>query len=106
MAKRKANPRKPDNVDVEVGRRVRVERIALGLSQAELGRRTGVTYQQIQHYESGGHRISLGRLARISRIFGVHVTYLLGVDTPTVRAAVINSKRRSMASEVMRMLGR
>jgi len=48
--------RQPDSVDVEVGRRVRVERIVRGLSQTEMGERIGVTFQQVQKYESGANR--------------------------------------------------
>src|SRR5215470_2026488 len=47
------DPRQPDDVDVEVGRRVRVERIARGLTQTELANRIGVTFQQVQKYEIG-----------------------------------------------------
>jgi transcriptional regulator with XRE-family HTH domain len=100
------DPRQPDSVDVEVGRRVRVERIARGLSQTELGNRIGVTFQQVQKYESGANRISIGRLTRIGRLFGVDVTYLLGADKHKTRAAAIDPRERAKASEVMQMLGR
>jgi transcriptional regulator with XRE-family HTH domain len=62
------DPRQPDNIDVEVGRRVRVERIARGLSQTDLAKHIGVTFQQVQKYESGANRISIGRLTRIAQL--------------------------------------
>src|SRR5262249_24930556 len=65
MAAEARYPRRPDNIDVEVGRLVRVQRIARGLSQTELGNQIGVTFQQVQKYESGANRISMGRLTRI-----------------------------------------
>ncbi|MGC2781130.1 MAG: helix-turn-helix transcriptional regulator, partial [Bradyrhizobium sp.] len=43
MAKRSPNP-----VDAEVGRRIRLYRTNAGLSQSELGRKIGVTFQQVQ----------------------------------------------------------
>ena len=99
------DPRQPDSVDVEVGRRVRVERMARGLSQTELANRIGVTFQQVQKYETGGNRISMERLTRIGRVFGVNVTYLLagGHKTQPVGA---NPKDQAKSSEAMRMLGR
>src|SRR5689334_1044321 len=75
MAAEAREPRRPDNIDVEVGRLVRVQRIARGLSQTELGDQIGVTFQQVQKYESGANRISMGRLTRISRVLGVDITY-------------------------------
>jgi transcriptional regulator with XRE-family HTH domain len=100
------DPRQPDSVDVEVGRRVRIERIARGLSQTDLGDRIGVTFQQVQKYENGGNRISIGRLTKIGRLFGVDVTYLLGASGGKKSAAVIDPRERARASEAMRMLGR
>src|SRR5437016_3715043 len=93
MAVGARNPRQPDDVDVEVGRRVRVERIARGLSQTELANKIGVTFQQLQKYESGGNRISMGRLIRIGRAFGVGVGYLLGASRAKTSAGAIDPKR-------------
>jgi len=107
MAAEALDPRRPDNIDVEVGRLVRVQRIAKGLSQTELGNQIGVTFQQVQKYESGANRISMGRLTRIGRVLGVEVTYLLGASrrsTPTTH--VINSKDQAKFSEAVGMLGK
>src|SRR5262249_45266359 len=92
MAAEARDPRRPDNIDVEVGRLVRVQRIAKGLSQTELGNQIGVTFQQVQKYESGANRISMGRLTRIGKVLGVDVTYLLGANRRPTPAAVINPK--------------
>jgi transcriptional regulator with XRE-family HTH domain len=77
MAMQKVDPRKADSTDVEVGRLVRALRMSRNLSQTELGNRIGVTFQQVQKYESGANRISMGRLANIAKLFGVSVPYLL-----------------------------
>ena len=71
------DPRQPDSTDVGLGRLVRVHRMSRGMSQTELGGHIGVTFQQVQKYESGSNRISMGRLARIARVLGVSVPYLL-----------------------------
>lgn len=63
------SPRDP--IDVHVGNRLRLARSARGLSLEELGRRVGVTYQQIQKYETGANRVSASTLYRISRAFEV-----------------------------------
>jgi transcriptional regulator with XRE-family HTH domain len=106
MAAEARDPRRPDNIDVEVGRLVRVQRIARGLSQTELGNQIGVTFQQVQKYESGANRISMGRLTRIGRVLGVHVTYLLGANRRSTPTAVINPKDQAKYSEAVGMLGK
>ena len=62
-------------VDREVGARVRIRRQELGITQQELGRAIGVTFQQIQKYEIGHNRIGAGRLYAISRHLRVPITY-------------------------------
>ena len=103
MAIQARDPRQPDNIDVEVGRRVRVERMARGLSQTELASRIGVTFQQVQKYESGVNRISIGRLTRIGRLFAVDVTYLLGATQRKAPATAPDPRERAKSSEAMRM---
>ena len=66
---------KATEIDVMVGARVRVRRLELDLTQQELGRKLGITFQQIQKYESGHNRVSAGRLKEISRVLQVPVAY-------------------------------
>ncbi len=70
----------PDQVDVEVGQRIRIQRNALGLSQTELADQLGVTFQQVQKYEKGVNRVGVGRLTKIAKVLQLPVTNLLGVD--------------------------
>ena len=77
----KRRPKSPGPVDVAVGRNVRVWRMAKGLSQAQLARRLGVTFQQVQKYETGGNRVSTGRLVKLAAILAVPISALLeGTD--------------------------
>ena len=105
MGIQKNDPRKADKTDVEVGRLVRVLRISRGLSQAELADRMGVTLWQVHKYEIGKNRISMGRLTRVAKLFGVSVPYLLeGGKQP----AVLKSGARANPdySHAFGMLGR
>ncbi len=67
--------RSADEVDAHVGRRLRQRRIALGISQEQLGSELGLTFQQIQKYEKGQNRISAGRLYKIAQILSVSVEH-------------------------------
>lgn len=65
--------RATNNLDQELGRRVRVRRIALGMTQERLGELLGVTFQQVQKYENGKNRISAAGLYTLGRILKVPV---------------------------------
>lgn len=65
----------PRETDVHIGRRLREARLARGLSQGALGKKLGVTFQQVQKYESGANRIGGSRLWDISGILDVPVGY-------------------------------
>lgn len=43
----------------------------MGMSQTDLGRKIGITFQQIQKYEKGTNRISSSKLHQIAKVFGV-----------------------------------
>lgn len=76
-------PRKPNQIDAHVGRRLRSQRVVLGLSQEELGRRLGLTFQQVQKYELGYNRISASRLYQLSEELGVPVSWFFeGAGSP------------------------
>lgn len=65
----------PKPVDVHVGRRLRLKRTILGISQETLGKEVGVTFQQIQKYERGINRMGASRLYDFARALGVEVSY-------------------------------
>jgi hypothetical protein len=56
----------PNPVDQHVGNRVRMRRMMLAMSQANLGNALGLTFQQVQKYEKGTNRIGASRLQHIS----------------------------------------
>jgi DNA-binding XRE family transcriptional regulator len=53
-------------LDVLIGRRIRHRRWFLGISQPELGDMVGVSFQQIQKYETGRNRVSASTLWRVA----------------------------------------
>src|SRR6186713_1316672 len=69
-AKKQANP-----IDIQVGNRVRIRRMLIGMSQERLGELLSLTFQQVQKYEKGVNRIGAGRLFDVSRILGVPIDY-------------------------------
>jgi DNA-binding XRE family transcriptional regulator len=60
-----------------LGRRLRTLRLAAGLTQAELARRTGIHRPNIARVEAGRHTPSLETLARLAQAIGVPTTRVL-----------------------------
>jgi transcriptional regulator with XRE-family HTH domain len=64
-----------DPIDLYVGRRLRGRRLTMKMSQEQLGKTVGVTFQQIQKYENGKNRISGSRIAKMAGALGVEPSY-------------------------------
>ncbi len=71
-----SSAKSPAASDAVIGRNVRLQRLARGLSQTDLARTLGVTYQQVQRYERGLNRIGGGRLTRIAAALDVPLAAL------------------------------
>jgi transcriptional regulator with XRE-family HTH domain len=73
----------PNPIDVHVGRRVRLRRKELGISQERLAVGLDLTFQQVQKYERGSNRVSASKLYEIARIMKVPVAFFFeGLDDP------------------------
>ena len=82
VPKKQANP-----IDVQVGNRVRIRRMLIGMSQERLGDLLGLTFQQVQKYEKGVNRIGAGRLFEMARILNVPVDFFYeGVNSAPLQA--------------------
>src|SRR5262249_42882055 len=65
---REQSARVTRRVDEFVGEQIRKRRTMLGLTQDQLAQALGISYQQVQKYETGTNRVSAGRLYDISRV--------------------------------------
>jgi transcriptional regulator with XRE-family HTH domain len=75
--------KKPDPVDMLVGRNIKLHRLAKAMSQEELAHKLGLTFQQLQKYERGINRVGGGRLFRIASILGIEISaFFEGADRP------------------------
>jgi len=64
-----------DPIDLAIGSRLRLRRLAMGFSQETLARALGITFQQIQKYERGTNRIFASRLFHLARVLRVPVSF-------------------------------
>jgi transcriptional regulator with XRE-family HTH domain len=108
------NPRTPDQVDVQVGQRIRIQRLAITMSQVTLANALGVTLQQVRRYEKGVSRLGAGRLTAIATALGVPVADLLephnGVrrrrEKPDVAASPLQLLNDQGALKLLRAYGK
>ncbi len=68
-------PYKPSAIDEHIGQRVQLRRTMMGLSQKDLAAICGVTFQQIQKYETAGNRIAASRLFELSTALDTPVAF-------------------------------
>jgi len=88
----KLNPRSAGNADIEMGRRISLRRVEIGLSQSELGEKLGVSFQQVQKYEKGVNRVGAS-----SAVTGLSITASSRSrrDVAQARSASSCSRRRA-----------
>jgi transcriptional regulator with XRE-family HTH domain len=87
-------------IDDHIGARIRERRIMLGLTQQQLAKLIGVTYQQAHKYERGINRVSAGRLLEIARVLGTPIAYFyegIGEEGPR-----LVTQRERMMLEIAR----
>ena len=75
--------------DIEMGKRIRLRRVEQKISQADLGEKLGVSFQQVQKYEKGVNRVGAARLQQIASALSVPVTFFYDSD---------NTKNREVES--------
>ncbi len=80
----------PHPIDLNVGKRLRVRRTLLGMSQEQVAEALELTFQQLQKYEKGANRISASRLSELTQILDVPVSFFFE-EMPT------NRKGRNLA---------
>lgn len=64
-------------VDLYVGQRLRLRRTEMGLTQQQLADALGISYQQIQKYETGGNRVNVGKLFVLARALNVPLSFFI-----------------------------
>src|SRR5277367_1628390 len=63
------------DVDTHVGKRLRLRRTMMGLSQEAVAKAVGITFQQVQKYEKGANAMNANRLYEFAQFMHVPVAY-------------------------------
>jgi transcriptional regulator with XRE-family HTH domain len=79
-------------IELHVASRMRLRRGLLGMSQSDVAKRLGITFQQYQKYERGDNRVSVAKLFRLADILDVPLGFFFdglelgGIGTSPGRA--------------------
>jgi transcriptional regulator with XRE-family HTH domain len=92
----------PTSIDEHIGQRMQLRRNMMGLSQKDLAQTCGVTFQQIQKYETAENRISASRLFDVSAALETPVSFFfsglpgnLPEETRTNRSTRVSEQKNN-----------
>ena len=85
------------SVDEHIAQRLQLRRVMLGMTQSDLAKKCGISFQQIQKYESASNRIPAARLFDFSQALETSVMFFfMGLpgnypqETKTTRSARVS----------------
>jgi transcriptional regulator with XRE-family HTH domain len=101
--------RSPNPTDVHVGKRIRMRRLEIEMSQDTLAGALGVSFQQVQKYEKGVNRVVAGRLSQIASTLDCPIAFFYengpdknrGGDDPTITAFMTSRDGMAIAQAFM-----
>ena len=93
-------PKRSTTFDQQIGLRIRQVRKKQRISQEELGKKIGVSFQQVQKYENGHNRISASRLVQVANVLAVSVNFFLDQAEPGLPALTAEGVRHEFNEAV------
>ena len=84
-----------ENFNKHLGNKLKLRRLALGLTQTKVAKAINVTFQQIQKYEKGTNGVSSIRLLQLSNYLKVQINYFFE-DYPDYNLNLEKSKEGHM----------
>ena len=88
-----------ENFNIHLGKKLRMRRLSLGLTQTKVAQAINVTFQQIQKYEKGTNGVSSSRLMQLSQFLKVPITYFYE-DFRDFREIAENSQQSSRTDKI------
>ena len=89
-----------NEVDQHIAKRLQLRRVMLGMSQSDLAHKCGVSFQQIQKYETANNHISASRLFDLSQALETSVAFFFSglpgnfpPETKSTRSARVSEQK-------------
>ena len=83
------------DIPITIGKNIRHHRHLAGLSLKAVGTHLGITYQQMQKYETGANDISCEKMLRLAALFHCSIGDLCAGVTDNLTAETLASKPNS-----------
>jgi transcriptional regulator with XRE-family HTH domain len=74
------------NLSEVIGNNVRIQRTIRGLTRGDVAKHLGISYQQLQKYETGANRISAEFLYQLSELMDINLQELYPKSLETKKA--------------------
>ena len=87
------------NFNRHLGSKLRMRRLALGLTQTKVAQAINVTFQQIQKYEKGTNGISSLRIMQLAKFLKVPVVYFFE-DYPAYENLSLDSNKNEASEDL------
>ncbi|MEM7662471.1 MAG: helix-turn-helix domain-containing protein [Pseudomonadota bacterium] len=91
-----------ENVDRTIGAQIRQRRIMMGLTQDQLAETLGISYQQVQKYETGSNRVSASRLFEIANLLETDIGWFFPLNDGQNGAEAIDNASPRHVIELVR----
>lgn len=89
--------------DRALGVQVRAVRTAAGMTQSDLARAVGLTFQQIQKYEQGANRISASMLLQLGEALNADFSALVAPEGRVPAASVLSREEDALVAGFARL---
>ncbi|MEM6411769.1 MAG: helix-turn-helix transcriptional regulator [Pseudomonadota bacterium] len=76
-----------ESIDRVIGAQIRQRRIMMGFTQDQIADSLGISYQQVQKYETGSNRVSAGRLFEIASLLETDIGWFFPLISSNEPAA-------------------
>ena len=86
-----------------MGAKLRAARISAGMTQTAFGQAIGVSFQQVQKYETGRDRVAAGTLQKLGEVLGIHPGEFFGETAAPVGGTAELREAMSMAVAVQKI---
>jgi len=102
------------HVDIHVGKRIKEIRTVRGLTQSNVADHLGISFQQLQKYETGANRVSASRMFELSKLLEITPAFFfeglegqsyesmppLDIETAKIAAALSSIKNKKLKSRI------
>lgn len=104
----------PHPVDIHVGQRIKEIRTVRGLTQSNVADHLGISFQQLQKYETGANRVSASRMFELSKLLNITPAFFfegleghsydtmppMDIETAKIASALSSIKNKKLKNRI------